>query len=63
MENIDIRYEAKRRKVWLYEIADWLRVPRSTFMRRMKKEIPSYYKDQIFNAIDAIAVYKAERGV
>lgn len=63
MENMMIRNEAKKLKVRHWEIADYIGVSEQTFVRRLRKELPSDQQEHVLNAIHAIAEYKAERGV
>lgn len=53
--NTDIRKHAKKRKVYLYEVAEQLNISDPTFTRRLRHELPDEQKREIFAAIDTIA--------
>lgn len=63
MFNAEIRSEAKRLKVKHWQIADYIGVSEQTFMRRMRKELPSSQRDHILKAIQAIATMQEETEV
>ncbi len=47
MTNIDIRTDAEKARVKLYEIAEKLGVTDSTFSRLLRRELPDEKKQQI----------------
>ena len=57
-QNLDIRANAKSKRVHLWEIADKLGIQDSGLSRKLRKELPQAEKEAIFKAIDEIAVEK-----
>lgn len=54
MKNIDIRQEAARERVKLYEIASALGITEFTFSRKLRNELPDSEKEKIRAAIKKI---------
>lgn len=63
MANEDIRAEAKRENVKLWEVAAFCGVAESTFCRHMRRELPGGQKAHILKAIERIAERKREQEV
>ncbi|MCH5299008.1 MAG: hypothetical protein J1E96_04510 [Ruminococcus sp.] len=59
MANKDIRQQAKNKGVYLWEVADALKVSEPTMTRKMRKELPESEKAEIFGIIESIAESKA----
>ncbi|MEE3440616.1 hypothetical protein [Ruminococcus sp.] len=57
--NIDIRQKAKESSVSLWEIADKLNISESTMTRKLRRELPTKEKDQLFSIIEKLAKEKA----
>ena len=54
MKNIDIRNEAAKARIKLYEIAEGLGITDSTFSRKLRKELPPEEKEKIRSVIRKI---------
>lgn len=61
MENMEIRHEAARNGLKLWEVAEACGVTDSTFSRKLRRELPSEQRDHILNMIRNLAEHKAER--
>ena len=61
-KNNDVRTTAKKRNVYLYEIAEVLGIGETTFCRHLRKELSAAQKDEIYAAIDIIAEQKEKTG-
>ena len=61
MENMEIRREAARNGLKLWEVAEACGVADSTFSRKLRRELPSEQRDHILNMIRRLAGHKAER--
>lgn len=55
MENKAIREYAKKKKVWIWQIADAMGVSEATISRRLRHELSDYEKKKFTSAIDSIA--------
>lgn len=62
MENETIRKEAKRLGVKHWQIADFIGVSEQTFMRRLRKELPSGQQEEILCAIRQLAQMQSAKG-
>ena len=56
--NKDIKTKAKSKGVYLWEIADRLKMFDTAFSRKLRRELPADEKQQIFSIIDEIAADK-----
>ena len=54
MCNLDIRTEAKKAGVYLWQIADYLKIADFTFSRQLRHELPQQEKDRIFEIIKTL---------
>lgn len=63
MENMEIRREAERNGLKLWEVAEVCGVTDSTFSRKLRRELPSEQRDHILSMIRKLAEHKAEREV
>lgn len=61
MENMEIRREAARNGLKLWEVAEACGVTDSTFSRKLRRELPSEQRDHILNMIRKLAEHKAEQ--
>lgn len=61
MENMEIRREAARNGLKLWEVAEVCGVTDSTFSRKLRRELPSEQRDHILSMIRKLAAHKAER--
>lgn len=61
MENMEIRREAARNGLKLWEVAEVCGVTDSTFSRKLRRELPSEQRDHILNMIYKLAEHKAEQ--
>lgn len=61
--NNDIRAKAKAKRVYLWEIANKLRICEMTMTRKLRKELSDTEKQEIFAIIDEIANERTEREV
>ena len=61
MENIEIRHEAEKNGLKLWEVAEALGITDSTFSRKLRRELPSEQRDHILRMIGKIAERRAER--
>ena len=61
MENNEIRNEAAKNGIRLWEVAEALDITDSTFSRKLRRELPSEQRDHILRMIGKIAERKAER--
>lgn len=57
--NSEVREAAKNKGVFLYEIADRLKMTDSYFSRKLRKELSPTEKTQILAIVDSIAASKA----
>lgn len=57
-KNLEIRTMAREKGVYLYEIADLLKVSEPTFIRWLRKEVDEKKKSEILTAIDLISEQK-----
>ena len=57
-KNVEIRTMVREKEVYLYEIADLLKVSEQTFIRRLRKEVDEKKKSEILAAIEIIAKQK-----
>ncbi len=53
--NLDVREQAKKAGVYLWQIAAAIGVSEPTFNRRMRVEMPENEKEQVKQVIDRIA--------
>lgn len=53
--NMEIRNKAKEEGVFLWEIADELRIQESRFSKILRKELPAEEKERILSAIERLA--------
>ncbi len=60
MSNIDIRMEAKRRGIFMWQIAERYGISDSNFSKKLRRELPESEKAKILDIIHDIA---AEREV
>lgn len=60
MKNLDIRIEAKKNNVFLWEIAAELSMSDANFSRKLRKEFTPKEKDTIVGIIHAIAERKRD---
>ena len=51
MNNIEIRNELKKRRMFNYELADLLGVSEFTLSRKLRKELPEEEKQRILSVI------------
>lgn len=56
--NVEIRAEAKRAGVMLWEIAERLGINDGNFSRKLRHELPANEKDRIMTIIEALAQEK-----
>lgn len=63
MENANIRNEAKNNGVYLWEIAERIGIPETSFCRKLRRELPSEQQEHILREIHRIAEYKREQEV
>lgn len=61
MENLEIRREAAKNGLKLWEVAEVCGVTDSTFSRKLRRELPSEQRDHILNMIYKLAEHKAEQ--
>lgn len=61
MENVEIRQEATKGGLKLWEVAEALGMTDSTFSRKLRRELPSDQRDHILSMIWKLAELKAER--
>ena len=61
MENIEIRNEAARNGLKLWEVAEALGVADSTFSRKLRRELPSEQRDHVLKMIVDLAAAKEEK--
>lgn len=57
--NEEIKKKAKKCGVYLWEVAEKLKMNDGNFSRKLRKELPLAEKDKIFAIIDEIAKNKA----
>ncbi len=60
MANNEIRLEAKRKKVTLWQVADRLGISEPTMTRKLRKELDGAEKARILSIIDEIASEKGK---
>lgn len=53
--NIDIRNAAKQKGVFLWEVAEELKIQESRFSKILRKELPLEEKERILAAIEKLA--------
>jgi hypothetical protein len=58
MKNLEIRQKAKEKGVLLWEVADTLKISEATMTRKLRKELPTKEKDQLFSIIEKLAKEK-----
>ena len=58
MKNIDIRTDAQKSGVKLWQIADELGLSDCNFSRKLRHELPDSEKQEIFKIIDELAAEK-----
>lgn len=58
-KNIEIKETAKRKGVFLYEVADALGMVDSSFSRKLRTEFSTTEKQKVLKIIDEIATKKA----
>lgn len=61
MENLEIRREAAKNGLKLWEVAEACGVTDSTFSRRLRRELPSEQRDHILCMIRKLVERKAEQ--
>ena len=61
MNNSDIRAEAKKNCVFLYEVADKLGISEPTMTRMLRRELPQEKKNDIYKAISEIAASRSTK--
>ncbi len=54
MFNQDVRMEAKRKGVYMWQIAEKYGINDGNFSRKLRKELPQEEKDKIFKIIQSI---------
>ena len=59
--NFEIRSECRKRRVKLWELAEWIGVSESTMTRKLRQELPGEQKDHILSMICKLAEHKAEQ--
>lgn len=57
-KNVEIRTMAREKGVYLYEIADLLKVSEPTFNRWLRKELTEEKKGEVIAAIEQISEHK-----
>ncbi len=57
-KNLEIRTMAREKGVYLYEIADLLKVSEPTFIRWLRKELTEEKRGEVITAIDLISEQK-----
>ncbi len=62
MQNELIRKTAKQNKVMLWEIAERQGIAESTFIRRLRRELPQQEREKILEIIKDLATEKAGEG-
>ena len=55
MTNTEIRECASKNNVKLWQIAEWLGVHETTFIKRMRRELSDQDKEVVLNAIKELA--------
>lgn len=55
MENLTIRQAAKEQKVFLWQIAEHLKISEATMMRKLRHELPPDESTKILAIIDKLA--------
>ena len=61
-KNTEIKQTAKDNGVFLYEIAERLKMVDTAFSRKLRRELPAAEKTQIMALIDEIAAEKKNAG-
>ncbi|MDD5795845.1 MAG: hypothetical protein PUD24_02765 [Oscillospiraceae bacterium] len=56
--NREIKVTAKKKGVFLWEVADKIGIVDSSFSRKLRKELPDSEKQEIFKIIDELAAEK-----
>lgn len=62
-KNLEIKTKAKEQNVCLWEIAEALGIPDSSLSRKLRRELPTAEKEQIFAIIDNISAAKQKSEV
>lgn len=62
MSNINIRMEATKRSVRLWQIAERLGISDANFSRKLRRELPDEEQSKILAIIDTIAKEAANAG-
>lgn len=58
LKNADIRQAAKNAGVYLYEVADEMKMCEATFTRKMRYELPEAEKNKMFDIISKLSAQK-----
>lgn len=53
--NLDVRNYAKKKSVYLYEVAEVLNISEPTIMRWLRADLSDERKSELFKAIDTVA--------
>ena len=61
LANNDIRQAAKERGVFLWEIAEYIKVSDPTMTRKLRHELPAAEKQKFLSIIDDIAASKTRK--
>lgn len=59
MCNLDIRATAKKKSVFIYEIADKLGISEPTMTRLLRRELPQEKKNDIIRVINEVAASRS----
>lgn len=54
MKNSDVRNKAKELNVYMYELADYLKMHENTLYRHLRKELSNEQKSKLFAALENI---------
>lgn len=57
--NLDLRVYAKRKGVYLYEVAAALNISEPTIMRWLRADLSDERKSELYKAIDSVAAQHA----
>ena len=63
LANSDIRSTAKTKGVWLWEIAEFLKVSDPTMTRMLRRELPNEEKQRFLSIIEEIASKRGQTEV
>lgn len=55
MCNSEIRARANEKRVRLWEVAEYLKLPEGSFSRKLRHELPQQEREKVIAAIDEIA--------